>query len=91
MPSLYLGKEHSCLWRQRDTKKNPNQPVLLSFPQFTPVRPHALWLGLPRWLEVKPPPAAQEPWVQPIGQEDTLEKEMATHSSILEGKLHGSK
>ena len=25
----------------------------------------------------------QETWVQPLGQEDPLEEEMATHSSIL--------
>ena len=25
----------------------------------------------------------QEPWVQSLGQEDPLEKEMATHSSTL--------
>ena len=25
----------------------------------------------------------QETWVQPLGQEDLLEKEIATHSSIL--------
>ena len=29
---------------------------------------------------VKNPPAMQETWVQSLGQEDTLEKEMATHS-----------
>ena len=28
-------------------------------------------------------PAMQETWVQTLGQEDPLEKEMATHSSIL--------
>ena len=28
-------------------------------------------------------PAVQETWVQSLGQEDPLEKEMATHSSIL--------
>ena len=28
-------------------------------------------------------PAMQETWVQPLGQEDPLEKEVATHSSIL--------
>ena len=28
-------------------------------------------------------PAMQETWVGSLGQEDTLEKEMATHSSIL--------
>ena len=31
---------------------------------------------------VKNPPAMQETWVQSLGQEDTLEKKMATHSSI---------
>jgi len=34
-----------------------------------------------RW--VKNPPLMQEMWVQPLGQEDPLEKEMATHCSIL--------
>ena len=29
----------------------------------------------------------QETWVQPLGQEDALEKEMATHSSILACKI----
>ena len=28
-------------------------------------------------------PALQETWVQSLGREDPLEKEMATHSSIL--------
>ena len=32
---------------------------------------------------VKNPPAKQVTQVQSLGQEDTLEKEMATHSSIL--------
>ena len=32
---------------------------------------------------VKNLPALQEAWVQSLGQEDPLEKEMATHSSIL--------
>ena len=32
---------------------------------------------------VKNPPAKQKTWVRPLGQEDPLEKEMATHSSIL--------
>ena len=31
----------------------------------------------------------QETQVQSLGQEDSLEKEMATHSSILPGKSHG--
>ena len=32
---------------------------------------------------VKNLPARQETWVRSLGQEDPLEKEMATHSSIL--------
>ena len=36
---------------------------------------------------VKNPPAVQELWVRSLGQEDPLEKEMATHSSILAWKI----
>ena len=32
---------------------------------------------------VKSLPAMQETWIQSLGQEDPLEKEMAAHSSIL--------
>ena len=36
---------------------------------------------------VKRLPTMQETQVQPLGQEDLLEKEMATHSSILAWKI----
>ena len=36
---------------------------------------------------VKNPPAMQETRVRSLGQEDSLEKEMATHSSILDWKI----
>ena len=36
---------------------------------------------------VKNPPAMQEIWVQSLGQEDPLEKEMKTHSSILAWRI----
>ena len=32
---------------------------------------------------VKNPPTMRETWVQSLGQEDSLEEEMTTHSSIL--------
>ena len=32
-------------------------------------------------------PETQEMWFQSLGQEDALEKEMATHSSILAWKI----
>ena len=38
---------------------------------------------------VKNLPVIQEIWVQSQGQEDTLEKEMATHSSILASRIPG--
>ena len=36
---------------------------------------------------VKNLPAIQEAWVQSLGQENPLEKEMATHSNILAWKI----
>ena len=49
---------------------------------------HASWdvEGYPDDSEVKNPPAMQEmqeTWVWSLGQEDLLEEEVATHSSIL--------
>ena len=40
---------------------------------------------------VKNLPAVQETQVQPLGQEDPLEKEKATHSSILVGEFPGQR
>ena len=39
--------------------------------------------GFPGGPVVKNPPAKQETWVQSLGQEDSLEKELETHFSIL--------
>ena len=35
-------------------------------------------------------PAMLETWVQPLGREDPLEKEMVTHSSILAWRIPGT-
>ena len=40
---------------------------------------------------VKNLPAVQEVWVQSLGWEDSLDKEMATHSVFLPGKSHGQR
>ena len=37
--------------------------------------------------EVKASPAMRETWVRSLGQEDPLEKEMTTHSSILAWRI----
>ena len=47
-------------------------------------------LGIERGLVaqmVKSLPAMRETWVQSLGQEDTLEKQIATHSSILAWRI----
>ena len=45
-------------------------------------------IGLPCWLRwSKNPPAIQETRVRSLGQEDSLEKAMATHSSILAWRI----
>ena len=40
-------------------------------------------MGFPGYSVVKNPSGVQETWVPSLGQEDPLEKEMATHSSIF--------
>ena len=44
-------------------------------------------MGFPDDSEVKNLPAMQEMWVGSLGQEDPLEREMATHSSTLAWKI----
>ena len=44
------------------------------------------WVSLVAQL-VKNPPVMQETWVRSLGWEDPLEKEKATHSSILSWRL----
>ena len=44
-------------------------------------------MGFPGGSVVKNPPAKQETQVQPLGQEDPLEEEMATHSHILTWRI----
>ena len=39
---------------------------------------------------VKNLPAMQETWVRSLGREDPLEKEVATHSSILAWRIPGT-
>ena len=55
---------------------------------FTPaISPHfKSTRGYPSCSVVKNPPAKQEMQVRSLGQEDPLEKEMATHSNILAWK-----
>ena len=40
---------------------------------------------------VKRLPAMRETWIRSLGWEDSLEKEMAAHSSTLAWKIHGQR
>ena len=42
---------------------------------------------IPWWLSGKNLPAIQEMWVRSLGQNDPLEEEKATHSSLLAWKM----
>ena len=55
-------------------------------PAHSLVEDAGLWASLAVWL-VKNLPAMQETWVLSLGQEDPLEKEMATHSSTFAWRI----
>ena len=44
-------------------------------------------LGFPGGSVVKNLAAKQEMWIRPLGWENPLEKEMATHSSVLAWRI----
>ena len=48
---------------------------------------HILLWGFPGVSRVKNPPTMQETQVRSLGQEDPLEEDVATHSSILDWKI----
>ena len=56
-------------------------------PQFAFYIGYLVSLGFPGGWVVKNPPALQKMRVSSLGWEDPLEKEMATHSSILAWKI----
>ena len=73
--------------------KIPWRRERLPTPVFWPGEFHGLyspWASLIAPL-VKNLPAMQEMWVRFLRQEDPLEKEMATHSSIPAGESHGQR
>ena len=61
---------------------------LMSCPDFSPA-PGALWASQVAQM-VKCLPAMWETQVRSLGQEDPLEKEMATHSSVLAWRIPGT-
>ena len=60
---------------------------LALFPSFFDKLLTSVCLGFPGSQMVKNLPAMQKTWVWSLGQEDTLEKGMATHCSILAWRI----
>ena len=72
--------------------KSPTFPRLLLPPTAPYSSTQLAWPFVVIWTSlvaqmVKRLPTIQKTWVQSLGQEDLLEKEMATHSSILAWKI----
>ena len=81
-PGSSAGKEFSCSVGDSDLIPGSGRSAGkgIGYPlQYS-------WASLVAQL-VKNPPAMQEIWVQSLGWEDPLEKEMATHSSILAWRI----
>ena len=72
-----LGAEASCAWG-REVAEEKETPCLLLRASLVA-------------QTLKNLPAMQETWVQSPGWEDPLEKDMATHSSILPGEFYGQR
>ena len=54
---------------------------------YATLPPFSQFVGSLVAQQVKNEPTMQETWVLSLGQEDPLEKEMATHSSILAWRI----
>ena len=65
--------------RHRHLRNNEQKHVLSHLPERL--------LGFPGVSVVENLPAMQENWVGSLGQEDSLEKGIATHSSILAWRI----
>ena len=66
-------------WNSKEPYSN-----FMGFPGSSVVEKKKIHLPMQETLEM-------ETWISSLGQEDPLEKEMATYSSILPGKFHGQR
>ena len=87
-----LTKHEVSVWNSTLTESSWGLSCYAAGSQASPapsLRRAHIWMqvfcreGIPGGRVVKNPPAKQETHVQSLGGEDTLEKEMASHSSIL--------
>ena len=78
---IFLLPKTKSTWEDRGSLRNCDQ---LFIPQW-------IWHLTLVAQQVKNLPAMQETWVESLGQEDPLEKGMATHSSILACRICGQR
>ena len=65
-----------------------NEKILWSLYIFNCLTSISLWIKFPQWLRIwMPMQETQETWIWSLGQEDPLEEEMATHSSVLAWRI----
>ena len=77
----------ACLWNWNENWSSPVLWLLLSFPYLTNSVSSDLFVWCLVAQTVKNLPVMQETWVPSLGWEDLLEKGMATHASILAGRI----
>ena len=75
----------SLVWEDLLEKGMATHSSILAPPQKKGAQ-RSIWASLVAQM-VKRLPAMWETWVRSLGQEDPLEKEMATHSSTLAWKI----
>ena len=77
----------SSTWGEFASVTSPSSPVLLLFLLLSGLELSSIWTLSLVAQRIKRLPAMQETWVRSLGWEDPLEKEMATHSSILAWRI----
>ena len=88
LPTMQETRVRSLGWKDPLEKGKATHFSILAWkiPQTGPWGHEELWASLVA-QRLKPLPAMWETWVQSLGREDPLEKEMATHSSTLAWRI----
>ena len=80
---MLSGRSNNQICNKLKIEDNTFSLLIICQYNYMSIQNWASW-----WLKmVKHPPAMWETWVRSLGQEDHLEKEMATHSSLLAWKI----
>ena len=84
----FRGGEHPVLgkWNAQKGHGSLYSPLYFTFSSIWWLLRYTLWASLVA-QRLKCLPAMWETWVRSLGGEDPLEKEMATHSSILAWRI----